>query len=669
MKKIILFLITVQCSVFSVYWANAQVINVPGDQPTIQAGINAASDGDTVLVADGTYLENINFRGKAITVASHYLTDPDTNHIYNTVIDGSSPLHADSAAVVMFLSGEDTSSIIYGFTLRGGSGLKSSTLNGKVGGGVSCDESGAKIMHNRIINNELMDNAFSLGGGIYIISKDTEPWVVIGHNYIADNIVGGNTLVAGGGMCLSSSARVFSNTITSNQANCTGINHKAEGGGVACESLGELDVISFHDNEITNNSCSSEYVYGVGICIYNSQTTIKNNNISHNNATGIRTYGSGIRFMYIYGDVLIENNTFHENSHNSDTVAMGVVNLRGFLNADADVRLINNSFTDNYVSDGTYSGYIPATTVANSMDTRVIVDGNFVSGHEGERAGGIYLYNAYNVHVTNNVFSDNYVSWIGGVIYVAQNVGNVSDQRSLIANNTFLNNYADGYGGVFYFSSSYDSYCPVIMNNIFWGNDCGSTWGEDIYYQGSEDLWLESNDIDTDQIYGNWDGHGNYTCDPAFIDDSCHIPQNGGCVDKGTDSLFYKGYWYMAPLVDFEGHPRPDTICGLVDVGADERLDCLGVGVDELRVAGCGLRVSPNPTKGITTLRYLIRDSGYLISDLYTIGGRKIRELVRQHVNAGTYEIQYDFHDLPDGVYLVRMTVGKENAVRKVIVQ
>jgi hypothetical protein len=55
---------------FSFPQVQTTIIHVPGDSSTIQGGINGAVSGDTVLVAQGTYYQHINFNGKAILVTS-----------------------------------------------------------------------------------------------------------------------------------------------------------------------------------------------------------------------------------------------------------------------------------------------------------------------------------------------------------------------------------------------------------------------------------------------------------------------------------------------------------------------------------------------------------------------------------------------------------------------
>ena len=68
--------VTMVCFVLmGVQGVRADVIHVPADYPTIQEAINAAVNGDTVLVSPGTYVENINFRGRNIVVASEFLLD------------------------------------------------------------------------------------------------------------------------------------------------------------------------------------------------------------------------------------------------------------------------------------------------------------------------------------------------------------------------------------------------------------------------------------------------------------------------------------------------------------------------------------------------------------------------------------------------------------------
>ncbi len=68
--------------------ASATIINIPDNYTTIQEGIDSSSDGDTVLVQPGIYVENINFNGHNIVLGSLFLTMRDTSYIEQTVIDG-----------------------------------------------------------------------------------------------------------------------------------------------------------------------------------------------------------------------------------------------------------------------------------------------------------------------------------------------------------------------------------------------------------------------------------------------------------------------------------------------------------------------------------------------------------------------------------------------------
>ena len=97
-------------------------IHVPTDQPTVQGAIDAASNGDTVLVAPGTYNENINFKGKAITVTN------SSGAVSQTIIDGGR-----KAPVVTFNSSEGPNSVIGGLTIQKGSDVSSSS---SLGGGI-----------------------------------------------------------------------------------------------------------------------------------------------------------------------------------------------------------------------------------------------------------------------------------------------------------------------------------------------------------------------------------------------------------------------------------------------------------------------------------------------------------------------------------------------------
>ncbi len=190
MNKSYRILLLVAAFTFSV--ASARIIEVPGTAfPTIQSGIDSSLAGDTILVSDGTYLENINFNGKNIVVASRFLIDGDIAHILGTTINGSQPIHPDSASCVRIVSHEDSTALLTGFTLTGGRGTKWRDIHNilvyREGGGILIELSSPTIRCNLIIENEASDRTGvrSAGGG-GIRAGDGNP--LIENNVIALNL-------------------------------------------------------------------------------------------------------------------------------------------------------------------------------------------------------------------------------------------------------------------------------------------------------------------------------------------------------------------------------------------------------------------------------------------------------------------------------------------------
>jgi hypothetical protein len=420
----------------------ANTIHVPQDTSGIQAGINVAVNGDTVLVADSTYYENINFKGKAITVASLFIVDGDTNHINNTVINGSQPVNPDSGSVVSLVSGEDTTSILCGFTITGGTGSKATVPGLGIllgGGGIDCYYSGARICHNKIENNLLSNCDGAMGAGIRTGGPVLPDFslVIIENNVIGYNTAQGTTFAQGAGIMLFCNGRITNNRIIHNEGHAQ--QQTAPGGGIFCSTVDAY---------------------------YGNSVIISGNFVSHNKAISTANYfqnawGGGLGVKYYNAHIF--NNTITDNE-------VGGVNLTWGAGAILEYLGENSVFERNTVKD------------------------NFFSGSGICRGGGVCVwYCNQPIYLVNNIISGNLGSR-GGGIYVGDQF---EPSYPLIINNTISGNNAS-YGGGIYTTDSYS----YIMNTILWGNSALA--GKEIYTSGGilgvaysdvEDSWPGTGNI------------------------------------------------------------------------------------------------------------------------------------------------------------------------------
>ena len=286
-KVVSMLVIISYCSV-----ANGEVIRVDDDGQAdfsnIQAGIDAAVDGDTVLVEPGEYVitEPITFRGKAIIVKSE--AGPEAT----TIRMSDSPSDPDRASVIVFESGEIESSILNGFTISGGQGCRIKPIPGygfiQSGGAILCWDSSPTVTDCIITGNQSISRSQgqTVGGGVYLINSSA----TLDHCLIRKNL----TTYWGAGLHISQGApKVIDCVISEN----TVMHQDGQAGGLAIDSGVDSTCLAVFVRCLFSENSAPHSAGGIQVSGGGSRLTFRDCQISDNKSFGgnggiLCSYGS-----------------------------------------------------------------------------------------------------------------------------------------------------------------------------------------------------------------------------------------------------------------------------------------------------------------------------------------------------------------------------------------
>ena len=373
-----------------------KVLNVPGECPTVQAAIDAASDGDTIVVQPGIYVENLRLNGKNIKLTS---IDPlDSTVVSETIIDGN-----QKGAVIRIDDGE-TDAVITGFTITNGTGR---TLDGiGHGGGIFVRNSGATISYNNIVNNSVAGR----GGAIYLSGA----YALISNNHIAGNMAND----AGKAVYSESSDIVLQSNVISDD-NVKGAKTVVSFSGDNCiitdntfiDNYSQLrdanPMVFYGDNNLLSGNASDFSLYMEGC-----HNTVADNSVQiffilkgESNTVAYNTFGE----KFIVGGITGNNNVIEFNTHeleNGGLLAQGdYISMRG---NSGGVWMVQGNHCLVAENTGSVAVVGNNNTVTNNTPTLFKVDGhnNVVTGNT--MRDGEFLN--WSISGNGNIIKDNMIS-------------------------------------------------------------------------------------------------------------------------------------------------------------------------------------------------------------------------------------------------------------------
>ena len=330
---------------------------------SIGAAISKAKSGDTILVAAGTYNENITISNKTLTLnggalgasSSAYAGGKGGNfssinpYANITRITGTG---ANKPTVSLLSCGK---SKVDGFTISGGRGKKSSGV--AYGGGVYCSDGSPTISRNVIEKNDMGQIGKSMGGGIYLMD--------VTNAMVISNMIRNNKAYGGAGIgCYDTTATIRGNTIRDNIA----VGDHGGGMHMAGKNL------QVTDNLIVNNEVGRNlsYSWGGGLLVHSkgSYVHLARNIVTQNYAAEI---GSG-EFIDDGAQALIENELIYANECTSAGGAGLYVDGADWYSSGpvgSTVTIINSTVAGHKCSgtqgDGIYIEYHSKVTIKNSI--------------------------------------------------------------------------------------------------------------------------------------------------------------------------------------------------------------------------------------------------------------------------------------------------------------